>query len=149
MEFRTAYGFRGEHPGLVFSEPSMTKQSFKDECDINVILARYENTGMYYDPLTTRGSRAPLFDDFTAVPDYMDAQNFVIEAGEMFDALPSRIRKRFNNSPAQLLEFLADSANVSEAIGLGLISAPVEQPEPQSKPEPQAKPEPSPGNPAV
>ena len=78
----------------------------------------------------------------------MDAQNFVIEAGEMFDALPSRIRKRFNNSPAQLLEFLADTANVSEAISLGLISAPVE-PEPQSKPEPQAKPEPSPGNPAV
>ena len=144
MEFRTAYGFRGEHPGLVFSEPSMTKQSFKDECDINVILARYENTGMYYDPLTTRGSRAPLFDDFTAVPDYMDAQNFVIEAGEMFNALSSRIRKRFNNSPAELLEFLADSANVSEAISLGLISAPVEP-----ELEPQAKPEPSPGNPAV
>ena len=142
MEFRTAYGFRGEHPGLVFSDPSMTKQSFKDECDINVILARYENTGMYRDPLTTRGSCAPLFDDFTAAPDYMDAQNFVIEAGEMFDALPSRIRKRFGNSPAQLLEFLADSANVSEAISLGLISAPVE-------PEPQSEPEPSPVNPAV
>lgn len=146
MEFRTAYGFRGEHPGLVFSEPSMTKQSFKDECDINVILARYENTGMYYDPLTTRGSRAPLFDDFTAVPDYMDAQNFVIEAGEMFDALPSRIRKRFDNSPAQLLEFLADSANVSEAISLGLISAPVE---PEPSPGNPVEPGPSPVNPAV
>ena len=144
MEFRTAYGFWGEHPGLVFSDPSMTKQSFKDECDINVIPARYEHTGMYYDPLTTRGSCAPPFDDFTAVPDYMDAQNFVIEAGEMFDALPSRIRKRFNNSPAQLLEFLADSANVSEAISLGLISAPVEP-----GLEPQAQPEPSPVNPAV
>ena len=124
MEFRTAYGFRGEHPGLVFSDPSMTKQSFKDECDINVILARYENTGMYYDPLTTRGSRAPLFDDFTAVPDYMDAQNFVIEAGELFNELPSRIRRRFDNSPSKLLEFLSDPANGDEAISLGLVSAP-------------------------
>ena len=133
MEFRTSYGFRGEHPGLVFSAASMTKQSFKDECDINVILARYEVTGMYYDPLTTRGSCAPLFDDFTAVPDYMDAQNFVIEAGEMFDALPSRIRKRFSNSPAELLDFLADPANASEAVALGLVSAPAPS-EPVSEP---------------
>lgn len=124
MEFRTSYGFRGEHPGLVFSEPSMTKQSFKDECDINVILARYENTGMYYDPLTTRGSRAPMFDDFTAVPDYMESQNFVIQAGELFDALPSRLRRRFDNSPALLLEFLSNPDNAAEAAALGLISAP-------------------------
>ena len=143
MEFRTAYGFRGEHPGLVFSESSMTKQSFKDECDINVILARYENTGMYYDPLTTRGSRAPMFDDFTVVPDYMEAQNFIIEAGEMFNALPSRIRRRFNNSPAELLGFLANSDNVDEAVSLGLISAPDPAPAPV-EPEP-----PSPVKPAV
>jgi len=31
---------------IVFSQPSLTRQSFKDECDVNQIVKRYTETGM-------------------------------------------------------------------------------------------------------
>jgi len=30
----------------VFTQPSLTKQSFRDECDVNLIVKRYTETGM-------------------------------------------------------------------------------------------------------
>ena len=63
---------------------------------------------------------------------FRQAQETVIAAAEAFAALPSRVRQRFNNDPAELLEFLADESNREEAVFLGLI----EKPEPQeSAPE--------------
>jgi len=31
---------------ISFDDPSLTKQSFKDECDVNLIVKRYTETGM-------------------------------------------------------------------------------------------------------
>jgi len=31
---------------IVFTQPSLTRQSFKDECDVNLIVKRYTETGM-------------------------------------------------------------------------------------------------------
>ena len=31
---------------ITFTEPSLTRQSFKDECDVNQIVKRYTETGM-------------------------------------------------------------------------------------------------------
>ena len=31
---------------ITFTEPSLTRQSFKDECDVNKIVQRYTETGM-------------------------------------------------------------------------------------------------------
>jgi len=31
---------------IVFTQPSLTRQSFKDECDVNQIVKRYTETGM-------------------------------------------------------------------------------------------------------
>jgi len=31
---------------IKFTEPSLTRQSFKDECDVNLIVKRYTETGM-------------------------------------------------------------------------------------------------------
>ena len=42
----------------------------------------------------------------------------------MFDNLPSDVRNRFNNNPAQLLDFVADPENKEEAIELGLLPKP-------------------------
>ena len=124
FDFRTNYNSRFVHPGFSCSGPSMTQQHFKDECDINVIIARHDTTGLWCAPGDLANVRQPLFDDFSIVPDFMDAQNFIIKAGELFDALPSRVRKRFDNSPALLLEFLRNPDNAAEAVALGLVSAP-------------------------
>lgn len=138
MEFRNSYS-RNVGNAIIFAQPSRTQQHFRDECDINNIIARYENTGSFYDPMTVSSARQPMFDDFSALPDYMEAQNFIAEAGEKFNELPARVRRRFDNSPAKLLEFLSDSDNDSEAIALGLKSAPVVDPtdvESSTKPSP-------------
>ena len=118
FDFRTGYNFRFVHPGFSCVGPSLTQQHFKDECDINAIIARHDTTGLWCNPVDLVKSRQPLFDDFSVLPDFMDAQNFLNEAGDLFNALPSSIRRRFDNNPYELLEFLADPANTSEAVAL-------------------------------
>jgi len=105
-------------------EPSLTIQSAKQECDINYILSRFLATGSW----STNGlelGRIPSFGDFTAEFDYQTAQQMIVDAKNAFDALPASVRKRFNNNPAEVLDFLAKEDNRDEAIKLGLVSAPV------------------------
>ena len=61
----------------------MTMQSFRDECDINNIIARYETTGFLVDPMVA-SRRTPSFGDFSKLPDYMEAQNIIAVGGEIF-----------------------------------------------------------------
>lgn len=117
-KFKTIYNYV-QNDGVKFEKPSMTQQQFKDECDINNIMDRYLKTGVLSDPLDRRGT--PKYGDYADIGDYMDHMNKVVEANEMFEALPASIRKRFNNNPADLIEFVMDSNNRKEAEILGLI----------------------------
>lgn len=108
-------------------ESSMTKQSFKDECDINKIMARFQKTGA----LTHYASNAPHYGDATDVQ-LADAMNLVANAENMFAELPSSIRKRFKNDPGRFLNFVQDPKNLEEMQKLGLAGS--------SKPIPVKKP---------
>lgn len=109
-------------PGQSFvGSEDRCQQSFKDECDINLILGRHNTTPPPGAP--GRAARAPMFGDFTNAPDFMEAQNLVIQARERFSALPVKVRDRFNHDPLRLLQFIADPANAKEAAKLGLLSA--------------------------
>lgn len=112
--------------GIEFKEESMTQQHFKDECDINRIMARYQETGVLIDPMTG-ARREPMFGEFDSEFDLREAMDKINMAYEQFNQLPSRVRDRFDNSPAKLLEFLRNSENYDEAIRLGLV-------EPRSEP---------------
>jgi len=101
------------------SEPSMAQQHFKDECDINQIMARYQRTGVLSD---VPGSSRPMFGDFSNVSDYQSAQNAIVDVHDSFMSLPSSVRARFNNDPGYLLDFLAKVENRDEAISLGLVN---------------------------
>lgn len=101
------------------TEPSMAQQHFKDECDINQIMARYQRTGILTE---NPGSLRPLFGDFSNVSDFQSAQNAILDVHESFMTLPSTIRARFDNDPGLLLEFLSDEVNRNEAISLGLVN---------------------------
>lgn len=113
--------------GIEFTDPSMTKQSFKDECDVNNIMRRFNATGV----VTHVNGRRPEFGDFTSVATFQESLNTVIEAESMFAELPAAIRDRFGNDPRQLLEFVADPDNRDEAVTLGIVKAPEPEPAPQ------------------
>lgn len=131
-------------PKVDFSNsPSLSRQEFKDEADVNNLLKRYQLTGDFYDPLKlSRVSAKPLFGDFTHFTDFQACQNALIEAQNAFSSLPVKVRQKFGHDPAKLIEWLADDANREEAIELGLIEKPSEEgtPEPAKGGQPATEP---------
>lgn len=108
-----------KHDGLVCPEKGETKQSFKDECDVNNILKLYEQTGQLPDLIKQNAQ----YGDFSDVVGYQEALNTVMHAQEQFEALSSAVRERFNNDPAKFLAFMEDEKNVDEAVRMGLATA--------------------------
>jgi phage internal scaffolding protein len=109
------YDVRPKVPFVCVGE-DMTKQSFKDDCDINVLLKRYQETGL----LDGVRDAAPQYLDATTL-DFQEAQFLVAQAHSVFAALPSQVRERFDNDPASLLQFVHDPANLEESIALGFV----------------------------
>jgi len=115
IEFRKPYTQKSV--SVSFPEQGRTKQSHKDECDINKILIKYQKTGL----LEFVNKNQPQYGDFSGF-DFMNAMNTVAKASEMFDQLPAAVRKRFNNEPGEFMTFVDDPANTDEAIRLGLAT---------------------------
>lgn len=106
--------------GEVTRPPSMTKQSFVEECDINNILREYSASGQLRH-ISARAEQG-MYADLPDQADFQTALNIVLEGQAAFASLPSKVRNRFNNDPAEFLEFMADPANQEEAIRLGLAT---------------------------
>lgn len=109
---------------IAFKDKSLTKQEFKDECDIDFLWSRYVKTGSFYDPLkiTNTGElREPMFGDFTEFPDYENSLKIVRRADEEFMKLPASTRDLFGNSAEAFLGFVANPANYEKAVALGII----------------------------
>lgn len=101
---------------FIFVNPSRTQQHFRDECDINSILQRFNVTG----ELPT-GSVQPQYGDFSGITDYQSALNAVMAAQDSFLALPAKLRARFDNDPALFVDWASDEANKDEMKALGLL----------------------------
>lgn len=117
LKFRTPWR-RPRTAGITFHEATLTKQSFKDECDINNILKRFERTGQLPELI----KQNPQYGEFADAPAYQDALNLVLHAQEQFDALSSKVRERFNNDPTKFLEFASNPQNGEEMVRLGLAT---------------------------
>lgn len=107
----------------------MTKQSFKDECDINNIIRRFVQRGALSE--SDINKREAMYADVSDVDDLLTA-TLVVEAAQAgFMTLPAKVRERFKNEPGELLAFLGDPKNKDEAVSLGLVGgpAPVKAPE--------------------
>ena len=117
---RTPYNYdtdaASNESGLACEEPSLAQQHFKEECDINTILQKFNITG-----LLPQTPLSPRYGDFSGIGDYHTALNRVIAAQDEFDALPAQIRARFENDPSKLIEFLENENNRPEAERLGLV----------------------------
>lgn len=116
---------------------SMTKQAHKRECDINHIMSKFQKTGI----IEHQRSHGPQYMEVNSI-DFHQAMNLVAEAQEMFEDLPSQIRKRFGNDPAAFLDFVQDEGNLEEMYDLGLAQRPPGKPAPVEDPPPEVTPEP-------
>ncbi len=105
--------------------PSRTKQSFKDESDINNIIAQYVRTGL----LTPVVDRPPFYVDVSEVGDYRQALENVQLADDLFMDLSPKIRAEFDHSPAEFLDFCSDPANADRMREMGLLP-PLDEVEP-------------------
>ena len=108
-----------------FSGESKTQQHFKDSCDVNNIVAHYQQTGV--DPYADR--RASQQFGFATSETYESAMRNVAEVNSAFAALPSEERALHLHDPARWLSAQA--------------SPEVEDPE-NSPPEPPQEPTPDP-----
>ena len=127
--FKTKFGEKGcgkkemrkwcQRPGLKGKDGKpiyYTEQSHKRECDVNLIVAKYDKQGI----ISHVNKMEARFGDVTGA-DFRAAQDLFIRAQDSFDSLPSEIRNRFQNDAGQFLEFMEDDKNRDEAIKLGLI----------------------------
>ncbi len=127
---------------LTCNDPSRTQQSFQKECDINSIMGKYQKTGLVTHVAKYNGN----YQDLPSEIDYHSSLNAILAANESFDSLPSSIRNRFNNDPAEFLEFVDNPENEAEQIELGLMTQPASsnQNEPTEGAENEGSPEGSP-----
>jgi phage internal scaffolding protein len=124
MEVRHPYNRDRRRLSKDFSgEETRTKQSFKDECDINRIMHKFQKTGQ----LNHLAKYGPTYGDASSV-DLLDAMTTLANAQTMYDDLPSSVRKKFHG-PAEFLAFVEDEKNAEEMVKLGL-AARHEPPEP-------------------
>lgn len=134
---------------ITFTQPSLTKQSFKDECNINHIMSKYEKTGSIEHVNNHQGS----YGDFTHSQSYQESLNQIMLAQNQFDSLPAQIRKQFENDPILFVEYCSNPDNHDNLVKMGLAQAEaiipgddeVEPPNPikEDKTPPAAKEKPS------
>lgn len=120
MRFKTIFDTYEEKQGIIFKEPTMTVQSEKDNCDINVIMSRYATCGTPL-PYRTDGVQ-PVYADVSELGDYMENFQRCKQAEEMFNNLPSALRKELDNNPANLLSFIQDEKNKERCYEYGLLN---------------------------
>lgn len=123
---RTAYNYdmnaAGDETGIHCKEPTMAKQEFKEECDINTIIDRF---GIGQE--MPQNVQMPLTSDFMETMDYREALHELRRADEAFMQYPAHIRERFGNDPARFIDFAVDPANAAQCAEWGL-NRPVEAP---------------------
>ncbi len=90
-------------------EDGRTKQSFKDETDIQKIMARADKAGTISHLEKYEGIYAD-FSDF----DFHKQTTQLTRGREIFDELPAELRAEFSQSPSKFFAFVNDPANKEE-----------------------------------
>lgn len=93
------YGRSSRRP-VVVCGPGRTKQEFKDECDVNNIVARYVRDAFW----SHLAKGVPQFVDVSEVGDFKEAVDQVRSATEFFNHLPAALRTRFGNDVARFMD---------------------------------------------
>lgn len=110
--------------------PSLTRQEFADDCDINTLMARYEASGV----ISHINPRTPQYLDLSDVPDLQTAHQIIQDATREFMALPATTRAQFNNDPMAFVQFAENPDNIGKMREWGLAPAAAQKAEPSREP---------------
>lgn len=114
--------------GEVTYPPSMAKQEFKAECDINNIIKQFSATGMIRH-VSARAAEG-RYEDLPDPQEFQESLHIIKEATDAFMTLPAKIRDRFQQDPEQFLAFCSDPKNEDEMRSLGILNPLTPPPEP-------------------
>lgn len=102
--------------------PSLTRQEFVEECDINSIMKKYEGhahggpNGLGFHPDVVR-----TYVDFAEAPQtLLEFMTFMNEAQSAFMTLPAAVRKEFDNDAPAFVDFASDPRNLEQMREWGL-----------------------------
>lgn len=119
-------GLRYEDHAVYTSGPSLTRQEFAEECDINSLMARYDGHDI---GAIMRRDVVPQYADFTQMPtNLLDYMSFMQEAERSFMLLPAVVRRTFDNSAMEFVAFASDPGNLDQMREWGL-APPAEAPQ--------------------
>lgn len=96
-------------------KPSLTDESFKDECDISLMIERFKVNKIPPKTVNISYGYSPT------VEDLQNAQYIMAETKSNFEALPSKIRDEFGNEVSNYLAYISDKANLRDCYERGLI----------------------------
>lgn len=103
---------------LLFPDDGMTRQEFRDECDINVLMASYERGGV----ISHINRAAPQYLDVSEVPDLQRSIAVMTAAETAFMTLPAKVRREFDNDPVSFVAFAQNSDNLPRLREWGLAA---------------------------
>ena len=96
--------------------PSLTRQEFAAECDINTLMSQYEKTGI----ISHINPRTPQYLNLVGVPDLQTAHEIIQNAAREFMALPATTRAQFDNDPMKFVKFAENPDNIAKMREWGL-----------------------------
>lgn len=94
-----------------------TKQSMKDECDINLIVATYVKTGF----LSHVAKGLPTYVDVSELTDYRSALEHVRSVEDYFKGFPALVRAHFGNDAVAFMEYLETDPSREDMEEIGLM----------------------------
>lgn len=100
-------------------DKSLTDQSSKKMCDINLIMKQYQKTGL----LPQFNSKLGQYLDISDVVSFEDAHSIIQMGKELFYELPSEVRKMMDHDPSKLESFISNEANYEICLKHGLVEA--------------------------
>lgn len=131
-EFKTPYNhnreFESKRVATYCQEPSLTKQEFKEDADINVILKRVLRTGE-----TPPIVLPEHFADLTGRTNYFEMASKIADANSAFYMLDAKLRAEHLNDPARWADAVVTALEQGNADQLEKLGIPIEK-----KPQEQA-----------
>lgn len=125
------------------SENPKTEQHHRDHVSTQFIMNKAAKTGM----MQHVRQEAPTYSELPPRMHYQDAMNLIAAARSTFESIPAITREKFDNDPAQFLDFINNPENREQMLEMGFTDDHLPPPEPEPEPEPEPTPEPIPSPP--